>query len=110
MNSLLSLQNAFYAFYAFLGYVFIKTVYRLYFHPLRNFPGPKIAAVTTLYNAYYDICDSGLVKRLPKLHKKYGPVIRTQPNEVHVADLAGYNQYEGILDQYEGLQCPLLTD
>ena len=76
-----------------VAYVVTKTIYRLFFHPLASLPGPKLAAVTTLYNAYYDICTPGLVKRLPELHKKYGPIIRLQPNEVHVADLEAYNQY-----------------
>jgi hypothetical protein len=32
------------------------------------------------------------VKDLPEWHAKYGPIIRIQPNEVHVADLDGFNQ------------------
>ncbi|CAO2655658.1 Nn.00g044610.m01.CDS01 [Neocucurbitaria sp. VM-36] len=78
--------------FALLLYILTKALYRLYFHPLASFPGPRLAAATTLYNAYYDILTPGLVKRLPELHKKYGPIIRIQPNELHVADLEGYNQ------------------
>ncbi|KAF2262689.1 cytochrome P450 [Lojkania enalia] len=86
------LLSIFYTFLAFVVYVSIKTIYRLYFHPLAKFPGPKLAAATTLYNAYYDILAPGLVKMLPELHRKYGTIIRIQPNEVHVADLESYNQ------------------
>lgn len=75
-----------------LAYVVLKVVYRLTLHPLAKFPGPKLAAVTTLYNAYYDNLQSGLIKNLPDLHKKYGNIIRTQPNQLHIADLEGYNQ------------------
>ena len=75
-----------------LAYVVLKVVYRLTLHPLAKFPGPRLAAVTTLYNAYYDILQPGLIKNLPDLHKKYGNIIRTQPNQLHIADLEGYNQ------------------
>ena len=75
-----------------LTYIVLKVVYRLTLHPLAKFPGPRLAAVTSLYNAYYDILQSGLIKNLPDLHKKYGNIIRTQPNQLHIADLEGYNQ------------------
>jgi len=76
---------------ALVVYVVFKTIYRLTSHPLAGFPGPKLAGVTSLYGAYYDILDSGLVKRLPELHKKYGDIIRVQPNWLHVGSLEGYN-------------------
>lgn len=34
----------------------ILTIYRLYFHPLRNYPGPFLAKITNLYSLYYDVC------------------------------------------------------
>ncbi|TWU70990.1 hypothetical protein ED733_000684 [Metarhizium rileyi] len=57
--------------------------YRLYLHPLATFPGPRLAAVSTLYRAYYQFWRDGkLLHKTIKLHKKYGPVIRISPNEV----------------------------
>ena len=51
-----------------------KTIYRLTLHPLATFPGPKLAAVTSMYGAFYDLSftSSSYVKEFPALHAKYG--------------------------------------
>jgi len=50
-----------------------RIIYRLKFHPLAMFPGPRLAAATNLYTAYYDlVLDGSLVKQLPELHRIYG--------------------------------------
>lgn len=38
-----------------ITYLIVISVYRLFSHPLRNIPGPKLAAVTHLYEWYYDL-------------------------------------------------------
>jgi hypothetical protein len=61
----------FYLFLVFLGSTVI--LYRLYIHPLANFPGPWLAAITDYYAAYFDIwMAGGQVKQLEKLHSIYG--------------------------------------
>jgi hypothetical protein len=46
---------------------------RLYFSPLAKFPGPKLAAATSLYESYYDVVKGGVYyKHIQKLHKIYG--------------------------------------
>ncbi|KAF2193532.1 cytochrome P450 [Zopfia rhizophila CBS 207.26] len=92
MYSLVSFNGVLYAISTLVTFLVLRIIYRLYFHPLSKFPGPKLAAATSLHNAWHDILQPGLIKRLPELHKKYGPIIRIQPNELHVADLGGYNQ------------------
>jgi hypothetical protein len=48
-------------------------VYRLYLHPLAKFPGPKLAAVTSFYEGYYEIVLKGQYSRqISKLHDVYG--------------------------------------
>lgn len=52
-----------------------KIVYRLTFHPLAAFPGPKLAAITNFYGASFDLSasSSSYIDKLPALHAKYGP-------------------------------------
>lgn len=54
-------------------FVITLAVYRLYLHPLSRFPGPKLAAITRLYEAYYDVVQNGQYTfEIAKLHEKYG--------------------------------------
>lgn len=56
-----------------LGYFAARTVYRLFFHPLAHIPGPWLAAVTTLYEDYYDVVKPGrFVFKIKQLHARYG--------------------------------------
>ena len=58
---------------AFILYRFGIAVYRLCLHPLAKFPGPKIAAVTSLYEAYHEILLNGQYsKKISELHDIYG--------------------------------------
>jgi hypothetical protein len=95
------------AFSAGLLYSISLIIYRLYFHPLAKFPGPKLAAATGWYETYHDLKTPGgqFMYRLHKLHKTYGnkrlhtepskakgsvlgPIVRLSPNEVHISDTA----------------------
>jgi hypothetical protein len=53
------------------------------FHPLSRFPGPKIAAASYLYEAYYDWWRVGRYgKAIRDMHERYGepnPWRRYQP-------------------------------
>ena len=51
----------------------LKIVYRLYLHPLRHIPGPKLAAITHFYDFYYNIYHKGtFIFQIEELHKVYG--------------------------------------
>jgi len=48
-------------------------IYRLFFHPLAKFPGPKLAAATLWYEGYHDVVRNGQYTwKIAELHKKYG--------------------------------------
>lgn len=48
-------------------------VYRILFHPLAKFPGPKWSAASYWYEFYYEIIQPGSwLWQIEKLHEKYG--------------------------------------
>ena len=54
-------------------YIIALAVYRLYFSPLAKFPGPKLAALSKWYEAYYEIYLKGQFSfHLDDLHERYG--------------------------------------
>ncbi|KAE8373545.1 cytochrome P450 [Aspergillus bertholletiae] len=76
-----------------LSYILGKACYRLFFHPLHAFPGPKLAAITSLYEFYYAIVKDGqFIWEVGRLHDKYGPIVRITPHELHIRDLSFYNE------------------
>ncbi|KAI0103175.1 hypothetical protein GGR51DRAFT_561860 [Nemania sp. FL0031] len=59
--------------------------YRFYFHPLKNIPGPWLAALNDLYGFYHNVVGAGYSKRLERMHRYHSsPVIRIGPNHVHI--------------------------
>ncbi|KAI0973455.1 cytochrome P450 [Xylaria arbuscula] len=82
-------------------------IYRLYFHPLAKFPGPKLAAVTGWYETYHDLKNPGgqFMYQLHNLHRIYGPIVRLSPDEIHISDTAWVDTLlissaQGIRDKY----------
>ncbi|KAH9482841.1 Cytochrome P450 monooxygenase [Psilocybe cubensis] len=72
-------------------------VRRLYFHPLSSFPGPRLAAATSLYKTYYDIIKGGeMLTQIHRLHSIYGSVIRIGPNELHFNDFRAYSEIYSV--------------
>ncbi|KAI1131766.1 cytochrome P450 [Nemania abortiva] len=70
-----------------LVYQFMLGVYRLYFHSLARFPGPKLAAFSYWYEAYYNALLGGKYFRvIDELHRRYGHAVRINPDEVHFDD------------------------
>jgi hypothetical protein len=58
---------------SFIVYYVSLIIYRLFFHPLAKFPGPKLAAATDLYEVYFDVVKRGMfIWEIQKMHEKYG--------------------------------------
>lgn len=58
-----------------------RSVYRAKFHALASVPGPRLAAVTSLWYIYH-VRNGHMFSLAKTLHKRYGPVVRVRPNEV----------------------------
>ncbi|KAJ1328249.1 benzoate 4-monooxygenase [Microdochium nivale] len=57
------------------------------FHPLSHIPGPKLAAMSFMYEGWYDVVKGGkFTGQIRKMHKIYGPIVRINPHEVHCSD------------------------
>ena len=56
-----------------LAYFVGLAVYRLYFGPLAKFPGPKLAALSKWYEAYFEIVENGkFTFAIDRMHDRYG--------------------------------------
>jgi cytochrome P450 len=67
-------------------------IYRLWISPLARFPGPKLAAMTMWYELYYDsFLEGQYTFRIAEMHRKYGPIVRISPFELHIDDPEYYD-------------------
>ncbi|KAF2109560.1 cytochrome P450 [Lophiotrema nucula] len=72
---------------ASLIYTCVVLYDRLFSSPVAKFPGPRLAAATYWVEFYYDIIQGGkYIWKIKEWHEKYGPVIRINPHELHIAD------------------------
>lgn len=95
---------------ACISYVLVGACQRLFLSPIAAFPGPKLAALTfwyvrvslasifsppqhdtsfadllVRYEFYYDVVKNGQYTfEIERMHKKYGPIVRINPFELHV--------------------------
>lgn len=59
----------------------VLAAYNVYLHPLRRYPGPKLAAASQLLDVYH-VLRGDNCKWTAELHGKYGTVVRVGPNEL----------------------------
>ncbi|EHY53724.1 hypothetical protein HRR83_003937 [Exophiala dermatitidis] len=79
---------------SFLVYLLGLFIYNRYFHPLKDFPGPFWASVTSLWYCRAVRCGRGDDYQLP-IHKKYGTFVRLAPNLVQISDPAAIETIYG---------------
>ncbi|OAG05222.1 putative P450 monooxygenase, partial [Paraphaeosphaeria sporulosa] len=73
-------------------YAIVGAVYRLFYSPIARYPGPRLAALTFWYEFYHDVvCKGRYSWKIQELHQIYGPIVRINPKELHVADPAFYD-------------------
>ncbi|EXJ61096.1 hypothetical protein A1O7_05249 [Cladophialophora yegresii CBS 114405] len=86
---------------AVVAFLVLRAVYRVTFHPLAKFPGPKLAAISSIYQAWYDLRpETSYIFEFARLHEKFGPIVRITPNQLHVFDIAAYNEIFKIGTRY----------
>ncbi|KAG8163285.1 hypothetical protein KVR01_006582 [Diaporthe batatas] len=68
------------------GIYLSMTVYRLWFHRLRRFPGPFLARISSFYITGVVFKGHQEYLELDRLHKKYGEVVRIGPSALSIAD------------------------
>ncbi|ROW03899.1 hypothetical protein VPNG_07309 [Cytospora leucostoma] len=90
---------------AIVLYYVVVGIYRLTWHPLARskIPGPKLAAATWLWEFYYEVINRKRLKPVilrEQLRKEYGPVVRINPDEVHIHDKELYLEVFKIGSKY----------
>ncbi|KAH8622925.1 mRNA 3'-end-processing protein yth1 [Alternaria alternata] len=84
-----------------LGYGVGLAIYRVYWHPLRHFPGPQWYTVSGL-PAFYLTWTGRRVAFLERVHREYGDAVRIAPDELSVIgadawkDTHGYRAKAGV--------------
>ena len=102
----------------YIAYWTNQIIYRLTLHPLARFPGPFFCRIGYLQQCYYEaILNGKFLEKLPEYHRKYGkllpsympsdadctcwtlvssgklgPVVRVNPNEVHISDPSVFHE------------------
>ena len=59
----------------FLARGLCAVIYNVLYHPLKRFPGPKLAGATQLYQSYFDVVKGGggqYIHEVQRLHQLYG--------------------------------------
>ncbi|KAJ5115372.1 cytochrome P450 [Penicillium alfredii] len=70
------------------------SIYRLFFHRLRIFPGPRLAAWTKLWHVW-KCRDSRGHHVLEEWYRQYGEFVRTGPAEITIFHPAAYEAMDG---------------
>jgi hypothetical protein len=65
---------------AVITYAAYMVMYNMFFHPLADFPGPPMGAITIYWKAYVEcIANRSFCHELIELHARYGMTIAQSP-------------------------------
>lgn len=69
-----TLSNILRLLFLWIGWHLVRAIYNISpWHPLSHIPGPKVAAMTLLYEFYYDfVMDGTYTQQIRKMHRTYG--------------------------------------
>ncbi|KAJ5435127.1 Cytochrome P450 [Penicillium cf. griseofulvum] len=82
----------------------ITLIYRHWFHPLSQFPGPPLAGVSGLWQVWQDMICSNFPRSVTELHRKYSRILKV--NSDYLKDPTFYEQM-GIPDALGTICDPL---
>ncbi|KAF2099261.1 cytochrome P450 [Rhizodiscina lignyota] len=71
-------------------------LYRAFFHPLRNFPGPFMARLSNFWWPTRVTTNADAPYKLEKLHEKYGQFLRIGPNTLSIIHPDGPQKVYGL--------------
>ncbi|KAF2492614.1 putative cytochrome P450, partial [Lophium mytilinum] len=75
-------------------YTSINVIYNLYFHPLRQFPGPFLARSSLVWRIFHST-GGRFHRAIDEQHIRYGPVFRVSPNELSFASVNSWKAIYG---------------
>lgn len=77
--------------FAFVAYLTTQSLYNVFFHPLRNYPGPSLAKFSILWKLLGNL-QGRKAHRIHEAHLQYGPVVRVAPNELSFSEPAAVKE------------------
>jgi cytochrome P450 len=84
-------------------YLCITAFYRIWFHPLSKFPGPKSAAICNVPLAW--VLGTGRILEWTRgLHDKHGEIVRTGPNTLSFTSHTAWKDIYGHRQGHRGFQ------
>lgn len=89
-------------FFLIVSYHALVATYNITLHPLAKVPGYKLAGMTRLYQTYwcYQNGRSLYYRKVQKMHERFGPIIRVNPNELSLRDPKDFEKIYTIRSRY----------
>ncbi|EMC94776.1 hypothetical protein BAUCODRAFT_74097 [Baudoinia panamericana UAMH 10762] len=80
------------------AYASSHAFYNIFFHPLRSIPGPLLWRMTKVPYDYY-LFTGNLIPKIAELHRQYGPIVRTAPNDLSCTEAEAW---EDVFAHHQG--------